>query len=151
MTYKRANRRRGALAARLCVVFGLLHIAAPSALSDTEIKDLFRKVTNSVVVVQTLERLVVDGRMPREQVISDLGAGVLISADGLIITAAHLVQAADRVLVRFAGGDSVPANVIASEPTADIALIRLEMVPESATVAPLGDSRQVAIGDRPHS
>ena len=45
------------------------------------------------------------------------------------MTAAHVVQTADRVAVEFANGMSVPARVIASEVRADVALLQLERVP----------------------
>ena len=41
---------------------------------------------------------------------------MLVSADGKIVTAAHVVQTADTVVVEFADQDPVPAEVIASNP-----------------------------------
>ena len=69
-----------------------------------------------------------------------IGSGVLISADGKVMTAAHIVQAADRVVVEFTEGKEIPAEVIASVITADVALLKLEWVPADAVVARLGDS-----------
>ena len=66
-----------------------------------------------------------------------IGSGVLISADGKVLTAAHIVQAADRVVVEFTEGKEIPAEVIASAPTADVALLKLEWVPIRMAPPPL--------------
>ena len=49
-----------------------------------------------------------------------LGSDVLIASDGKILTAAHVVQAADRLAVEFSHGTRLVAKVIASEPAADV-------------------------------
>ncbi len=139
--------------ARRHVIAGLafavsLLAAQPTMAFDTSIRDLFEKVTRSVVVVRTIERMVIDGQTPMERAISDVGSGVLISDTGLVVTAAHLVQAADLVQVTFADGTRVMADILASEPAADIALLETTNVPESATASPLGDSDVVAVGEQ---
>lgn len=54
----------------------------------------------------------------------EVGSGVLIDGKGLVMTAAHVVQAAEDIQVEFITGEKVPAHVIASEPQADVALIQ---------------------------
>ena len=73
---------------------------------------------------------------------------MLISKDGKVLTAAHVVQTADTVSVEFPNGEIVKAKVVSSEPPADIALLQLERVPASAVVAKLGDSDQVGVADQ---
>lgn len=138
------NGRPGGPAATLLATLLVPAVAA----ADETIRDLFARVTDSVVVIRTLERMVVDGPAPAEQAVSDLGSGVVISNDGKVVTAAHLVQAADRVVVRFRGGTVAEARVVATEPTADIALLQLETVPEELQATPLGDSDKARVGDR---
>lgn len=127
----------------LCLV-----LSPPVQTSDATVRDLFARVTDSVVVVRTLERMVFNGEAPTERPISDLGSGVLISNEGLVLTAAHLVQAADIVRVKFSDGTQATAEVVASEPAADIALLQLTEIPPSAVAAPLGDSDAAAIGEQ---
>jgi S1-C subfamily serine protease len=76
-----------------------------------------------------------------------IGSGFLISEDGLVMTASHVVQTADTINVRFSDGQIVSANVVASEPAADVALIRLAHVPDNAVAAKAGDSDAVEVGD----
>jgi S1-C subfamily serine protease len=105
-------------------------------------------VNDSVVLVRTWESVAIarDGiaLMP----ITELGSGVLISKDGDVLTAAHLVQVADVVRVEFADGTTIGAKIVASEPTADLALLRLERVPEGVVVAKMGDSDAARVGQR---
>ncbi len=128
----------------------LLLFAWPSQASEPApaLEDLFAAVNKSVVLVRSWERMVIArdsiGLVP----VTDLGSGVLISKDGDVLTAAHLVQVADVVRVEFADGTTVGAKVVASEPAADLALLRLERVPEGAIVARMGDSAAVRVGQR---
>jgi S1-C subfamily serine protease len=71
-----------------------------------------------------------------------LGSGVLISNDGKILTAAHVVQTADVAIVEFADGQAIIAHVIGSDVQSDVALLQLEQMPNGVTPAPLGDSGQ---------
>src|SRR5436309_3064206 len=71
---------------------------------------------------------------------TEIGSGVLVSPDGKVMTAAHVVQAMDEITVEFLGGETVPAHVIASEPAADLSLLQLRRVPNGAPVAPMANS-----------
>jgi S1-C subfamily serine protease len=134
-----------ALAAVL--VLALAH-ATRAAEPAPALEDLFEAVNGSVVLVRTFEHM----RVARDGValvpVTDLGSGVLISKAGDVLTAAHLVQVADVVRVEFADGTGVGAKVVASDPAADLALLRLERVPEDAVIATLGDSDAVRVGQR---
>jgi S1-C subfamily serine protease len=100
-----------------------------------------------VVVVRTTERDV--GSQERGTVrVLGVGSGVFISAEGYALTAAHLVQTADEIVVEFMTGEMVQARVVASEPQADASLLRLEGVPPGARPATLGDSDAVEVGDQ---
>ena len=72
---------------------------------------------------------------------------MLISADGKVATAAHVVQTMEDITVEFLGEEPVPARVIASEQWADISIIQVSVVPRDATVAKLADSDPVLVGD----
>ena len=65
----------------------------------------------------------------------EVGSGVLISPDGKIATAAHVVHLMGDITVEFLGDEPIPARVIASEPRADISLLQIAKVPRDATVS----------------
>jgi serine protease Do len=126
----------------------LLGSGAVARAHAQELRDLFRQVKASVVTVRIVEREITRQSKGEFVKTPGIGSGVLISADGKVLTAAHIVQAADRVVVEFNEGKEIPAEVIASVITADVALLKLEWVPIDAVIARLGDSDQAEVGDQ---
>jgi serine protease Do len=125
------------------VVTAILGSVLP--VSAQNVGEVFRKVSPSVVVIRAKGRDVAAGGETR---FTETGSGVLISSDGKIMTAAHVVHTMDEISVEFMGGQTVPATVISSEPAADLALLKLDRVPMNAAVARLGDSDKVQVGDQ---
>lgn len=120
--------------------------AAPAAAES--LSAIFKQVSPSIVMVRTTQKEMTEG--PERQVVTmpGLGSGVLVSADGKVITAAHVVHTADEITVEFQDGTLIPAKVLSSEPTADVALIQLEKLPSSPVIAALGDSEKVEVGEQ---
>jgi serine protease Do len=112
-----------------------------------QLRDTFRRVKQSVVIVRTQEKTV--SPLPRQGMTSSNGqaSGVLISDDGKVLTAAHVVQAVDKVFVEFVDGQIVTARVISSATNADVALLQLDSIPKGVSPAQVGDSDQVEVGD----
>jgi serine protease Do len=106
--------------------------------------EVFRKVAPSVVVIRAKGHEVAAGVQTR---FNETGSGVLISADGKVMTAAHVVHAMDEITVEFLGGETVKARVVASEPAADLSLLQLERVPAGAKSSPLANSDPIQVGD----
>ncbi|HZN51896.1 MAG TPA: trypsin-like peptidase domain-containing protein [Methylomirabilota bacterium] len=106
--------------------------------------EVFRKVAPSVVVIRAKGHEVAAGGQTR---FNETGSGVLISADGKVMTAAHVVHAMDEITVEFLGGETVKARVVASEPAADLSLLQLERVPAGAKSSPLANSDPIQVGD----
>jgi S1-C subfamily serine protease len=126
-----------------------LGIFCASTTEGQALREVFKRVNSSVVVIRTIETDVVAEPPIRLATASSLGSGVLISTDGAIMTAAHLVETADTVFVEFSNGEIFTAKVIGSEPAADVALLKLNSPqPSGATVARLGDSDKVEVGDQ---
>jgi S1-C subfamily serine protease len=107
--------------------------------------DVFRKVSPSVVVIRSKGR---DVSVSGQVRFGEIGSGVLISADGKVMTAAHVVHAMDEITVEFIGGEAVKARVVASEPAADLSLLQLDRVPAGVKGSRLADSRSVRVGDQ---
>jgi serine protease Do len=117
----------------------------PGSVDAQSVGDVFRKVNPSVVVIRAKGRDVEGaGGLTR---FNETGSGVLISAEGKVVTAAHVVHAMDEINVEFLGGETVPARVVSSEPAADLSMLQLSRVPTGVKVAPLADSDTVRIGD----
>jgi S1-C subfamily serine protease len=79
-----------------------------------------------------------------------LGSGVIYSSDGKIVTDAHVVGAAEQVQVEFADGKHATAQVMATDPYTDLALIKVDRtgLPAAtfATVQPSPGSLAIVIG-----
>ncbi|MFZ1060630.1 MAG: trypsin-like peptidase domain-containing protein [Candidatus Rokuibacteriota bacterium] len=122
----------------------------PTPVEAQSVGQVFRRVNPSVVVIRTREKDVAARSQGQGQVVSvsGVGSGVLISADGKVMTAAHVVHTADEISVEFLSDEVVGARVVASEPQADVSLLQLERVPPGALVAKLGDSDRVQVGDQ---
>lgn len=119
--------------------------AAPAA----SLEEVFDRVHSSVVTLRTVARsnqIDAEGGFAS---VGGVGSGVLISADGKILTAAHVVHSADKVEVQFADGTLCASHVIGSSRAADVALIQLdEPIPAGASVAKVGDSDQVRVASQ---
>ena len=117
----------------------------PAAVDAQSVGDVFRRAAPSVVVIRARGRDVEASGPTR---FSETGSGVLISSDGKVMTAAHVVHTMDEVTVEFLGGETVKARVLSSEPAADLSLLQLERVPAGTRVARLADSNVVRVGDQ---
>ena len=120
-------------------------LASPWPVAAQNVGETFRKVSPAVVVIRAQGRDV-SGR--GEARFSEIGSGVLISQDGKVMTASHVVHAMDEIRVEFIGGETVTARVISSEPTADLSLLKLDRVPSGTLVAKMANSDDVRIGDQ---
>ena len=82
---------------------------------------------------------------PQANRISNLGSGVIVSADGYILTNQHVVEAADEIQVMLHDGRTLPAKIIGTDPETDLAVLKIDTNNLPAiTFAP---SEQAAIGD----
>ena len=95
-----------------------------------ELVSVVRAVSASVVQIETAH---------------DLGSGVVFDARGDVVTNAHVVGNARRIVVTLASGDSHPATVVGRDAANDLAVIRIAGArPRPATFA---DSSRVDVGD----
>jgi S1-C subfamily serine protease len=89
-----------------------VQVSSPSYIDSEEpIADAADVILPSVVQIQTN---------------SGLGSGVIYDPDGLIITAAHVVDGQDTVLVRFEDGEQVEGEVVGAVSSVDIAVVKVD-------------------------
>ncbi len=75
------------------------------------------------------------------------GSGIVIDEGGSILTNNHVIAGADILEVKFADGSLAPASVVGRDPGNDLAVIEVDPVGLDLTVARLGDSDAVRVGD----
>ncbi|MBI1813384.1 MAG: DegQ family serine endoprotease [Deltaproteobacteria bacterium] len=83
---------------------------------------------------------------PRNAPRRSLGSGFIISADGYIVTNAHVIRDATLIRVRLADKEEYDAKLIGSDPKTDVALIKIEPRGTLPTVR-LGSSAALEVGD----
>ena len=76
---------------------------------------------------------------------SSLGSGVVLTADGYIITNNHVVSGASQVTVRTSDGTEYPATVVGADSKTDIAVLKIEAT--GLTPAVVGDSDSLQVGE----
>ena len=74
-----------------------------------------------------------------------LGSGVIVRADGYILTNDHVVDGADQVTVELTDGRSLQAKVVGSDAPSDLAVLKVEG--SNLQTLTLGDSDNVRVGD----
>lgn len=75
-----------------------------------------------------------------------LGSGFIISHDGYIFTNNHVVEQADKILVKLSTGKEYEAKIIGKDTKTDLALIKIKSG-ESLPVVETGDSDKLRVGD----
>lgn len=83
--------------------------------------------------------------VPQEFKNRSLGSGFIVSADGHILTNAHVVDGADEVLVKLTDKREFKAKVLGADKRTDVALIKIEA--SNLPVAKLGDSVKLKVGE----
>ena len=130
----------------VCLVFFLMSI---NILFAQDISKIYEKVSPAVVAIFTEENTVITESSNKSQTVTSggLGSGFMVT-DQLVVTAAHVVKAPKSLMVQFADGEVIPARVISSYKTADIALIGLTRKRTNAITVSFGDSDKMKIGQR---
>lgn len=74
------------------------------------------------------------------------GSGFVYDSEGHIVTNYHVVGEADEVMVTFSDGLSLSAELVGGDPDSDLAVIKVESLPDRVAALPLGDSEGLRVG-----
>jgi S1-C subfamily serine protease len=84
-------------------------------------------------------------QQPQQQ--QALGSGFVIDKAGHIVTNYHVIEGAEQIEVSFSNQDTLRATLVGSDPSTDIAVLRVEASSRGLTPLELGDSGSVRVGD----
>jgi serine protease Do len=86
--------------------------------------------------------------VPRQKREKSLGSGVIVSADGLVLTSSHVVEGATEIIVTMADKRELKAEIVGSDPKSDVAVVRLQgdNIGKLRPI-PLGDSTALRLGE----
>jgi S1-C subfamily serine protease len=110
-------------------------VGAAASGGPLTVKQILERVSPSVVSIEL--------ELRRGQA---AGSGVIISADGLVLTNAHVVDGATALSVRFSDGSMRDADLVGAAASKDVALIHIRDASGLAAAA-LGSSAQLSVGD----
>ncbi|MBF0393728.1 MAG: Do family serine endopeptidase, partial [Alphaproteobacteria bacterium] len=87
------------------------------------------------------------GSGPQERIQRSLGSGVVVGAEGMIVTNHHVIKDSDAITVVLADRREFDASVVGADERTDLAVLRIDPRGERLPVLPLGDSDQLEVGD----
>ena len=76
---------------------------------------------------------------------SSLGSGFIISSDGYVVTNNHVVASGGDIIIRLARGSEHAAKLVGTDPSTDLALLKIDS--SNLAVLPLGDSDRLQVGE----
>ena len=135
----------------------LATVAQSSTLSDVA-EAAVQSVVNISTTKVTLQRPSRDEQFFRrlwglgsgdreQQAAASLGSGVIVSADGVVLTNNHVIEGASAIGVRLADGREFSAQLIGADPRSDLAVLRLQGDVAALRPLPLADSDKVRLGE----
>ncbi|ELR98972.1 HhoA/HhoB/HtrA family serine endopeptidase [Gloeocapsa sp. PCC 73106] len=86
-------------------------------------------------------------QQPQRQRMTGQGSGFIVDQEGIILTNAHVVDGADRVLVTLKDGRTFDGEVRGIDEVTDLAVVKITPQGDKLPVAPLGNSDQIRVGD----
>lgn len=114
--------------------------------SELSTVDISKKVGPSVVgITSTVNNIY--SIFSTSSVSQGTGSGIIISSDGYIVTNSHVIEGASAVKVTLNTGSEYEAKIIGNDSKTDLAVIKIKPN-ETITVAELGDSSQIQVGER---
>jgi len=127
---------------------------ASSSSSRTSVGAIYDQAHESVVeITVTSETTGSDqspfpfGNTPQKQTQQAQGSGFVYDTDGHIVTNDHVVQGATSVKVTFSNGSTYDATVVGTDPSTDLAVLRVDAPSSLLQPLDLADSDNVAVGD----
>ena len=131
--------------------------SAPVAFAQSKrvsVNQIYRRSAPGVVQITTTSVRTVDPDpfldpfgLPERERQEALGSGFVIDKSGHLVTNFHVVEGAQQIEVSFSNRDSVKARVVGSDPSTDIAVLKVDVDARALTPLRLGSSDLVEVGD----
>ena len=85
--------------------------------------------------------------IPRNRVEGSLGSGVIVRADGVIVTNNHVIEGGQEITVALSDRREFPARVLLADPRADLAILKIDVPGERLPVLPIDETADAQVGD----
>ncbi len=124
------------------------HSAAPAATGGAlSVNEIYKRSGPGVVQVTTTIPSSTSATGQFQQSATALGSGFVLDKQGHIATNFHVIDGATAIEVRFSNDDTLKATLVGSDPSTDIALLKVDASPDALTPLTLADSSNVEVGD----
>ena len=121
-------------------------VSAGNTMVDKTTSEITDIAASSVVEITT--EVVQTSDFYGQYITQGAGSGVIISEDGTIITNNHVIEGAKNITVTLRSGESYEATLIGADEELDVALIKIDAGDKELTVAIVGDSDELQVGDK---
>ncbi len=152
---RRGSARHFALAGFIGGLVGAIVVAIAFIATDEPSTETIREIIRpSLRITDTADVQTLLAEIEPSVVRVDVGGGAfgsgsatgfIISADGIIVTNAHVVEGGERIQITLRGGDTEPAEVLGSDASRDLAVLRIDR--SGLPAATLGSSDALQVGD----
>ncbi len=105
------------------------------------------QVTSTSVVTVPADPFFGNPFFPQQQQVKALGSGFVIDKAGHIVTNYHVVQGAKQISVSFSNGGTMKATIVGTDPSSDLAVLKIDTSSRALTPLPLGNSDAMRVGD----
>jgi serine protease Do len=118
----------------------------PSATPDEEMQELFRRFFGVPMPAPNAPRQQRPNRpQPEQEQPRGVGSGFILSADGFIMTNAHVVDGADQVLVTLPDKREFKARIVGADKRSDVAVVKIEAM--GLPAVRIGDVSRLKVGE----
>jgi S1-C subfamily serine protease len=126
----------------------------PGASTRLSISQIYKRaapgvvqVTSTTVVNVAPDPFFGNPFFPQQQRQQSLGSGFVVDKAGHIVTNYHVVEGAKQVRVSFSNGSSMKATVVGTDPSSDLAVLKIDASSRALTPLPFGNSDAIQVGD----
>ncbi len=118
---------------------------AASTSESLSVSEIYEQTYQSVVEITSTSNQ--SSPLGGEQQAQGQGSGFVFDGEGHIVTNDHVVEGAESVSVRFWDGSNYDATVVGTDPSTDLAVIKVEAPASALQPLELGDSTQLSVGE----
>ncbi len=105
------------------------------------------QVTSTSVLTVPADPFFGNPFFPQQQQVKALGSGFVIDKAGHIVTNYHVIQGAREISVSFSNGGTMKATIVGTDPSSDLAVLKIRASSRALTPLPLGNSDAIQVGD----
>jgi S1-C subfamily serine protease len=117
-------------------------VTSSAEAEDTLLINIYKQANPAVVYIRVLIK------DEDSLVLLGAGSGFVIDTKGHIVTNNHVIETADAVMVTFSDGSVTDAQVLGRDSYSDLAVLKVDRLPEGAKPLELGDSSKLQVGQR---